>query len=102
MFAIEANERLYMKMDEETRPDFEKAGCEPFMLHRKSQVVITSYQAPPESALANPQRMKPWALMGFQAAQRKAQADMATKAKTKKQPREKAKTLKTQPSKPRR
>lgn len=74
MFALEAFNRLFIKADDENRPRFLEAGCEPFAYRNKDGREMTmSYFEPPECAFINPQKMKPWAVMGIEAAGRAPQ-----------------------------
>ncbi len=87
MFALESRGRLFIKTDEMNRAVFVEAGCEPFNPHSpKRRKVILPYFEPPENAFINPQKMKPWALLGWEAAQRafqKRPASRKRKAKSK-------------------
>jgi len=50
MFALIAYDTLYFKVDDATRPDYERAGMGPFTYEGKSEPVTMSYfQAPPEA-----------------------------------------------------
>ncbi len=71
MFALEAYGRLFLKVDDESRARFVEAGCEPFTYERAGQqAAVMSYFEPPEPAFANEQKMKPWAVAGWEAALR--------------------------------
>jgi DNA transformation protein len=83
MFALEAYGRLFIKTDDVNRAVFSDAGCEPFTYRNKDRKAIVSYFEPPESAFINPQKMKPWAVLGWEAAQRAFQKRPASKKKTK-------------------
>jgi len=82
MFALEYRGRLFIKTDEMNRACFVEAGCEPFNPHGpKRRKVILPYFEPPESAFISPQKMKPWALLGWEAAQRAYQKRPASRKK---------------------
>jgi DNA transformation protein len=50
MFALIAYDTLYFKVDDATRPDYERAGMGPFTYEGKNEPVTMSYyQAPPEA-----------------------------------------------------
>jgi len=69
--ALIANERLYLKADEQSRPAFERAGCAPFAYSRSDQAAVTlGYWSAPDEALDSPQGMAPWARLALAAALR--------------------------------
>jgi DNA transformation protein len=80
--AVVAAERLYLKVDAETRPLFEAAGCAPFVYDTKSGSMAMSYWSAPEAALESPAQMQPWARRSIEAALR-ARASKATPARRK-------------------
>jgi len=91
MIAIESRGRLFIKTDDLNRGVFIEAGCEAFNPHGpKRRKVILPYFEPPESAFINPQKMKPWAMLGWEAAQRAFQKRPASKKKARKSPAKKA------------
>jgi DNA transformation protein len=71
MFGLVANDALYLKVDERTRPAYEGRGLPAFSyLRRGKRVEIRSYhQAPPE-ALEDPEVLAEWAERAFHAALR--------------------------------
>lgn len=72
-FAIIARDRLYLKVDDETRARFEGAGCEPFVYEAKGgRRVSVGYYTAPEECLDAPHAMQPWARLAFTAALRLA------------------------------
>ena len=73
MFALIANDILYLKCDDQTRPRFEAAGSEPFMYVAKGRPrMATSYWRMPDEGMESPALAAPWAKLGFEAALRKA------------------------------
>ena len=68
--AIVAAERLYLKVDAQTRPSFAAAGGTPFVYDAKSGAVAMSYSSPPAEALESPALMRPWARLAVEAALR--------------------------------
>ena len=69
--AIVIDEAIHLKVDAETRPAFEAAGCEPFVYEAKGKAVPMSYWSVPEDALDSPQEFRPWAQRAWEAALRK-------------------------------
>jgi DNA transformation protein and related proteins len=73
MFALEAFGRLFIKADAENKSRFTEAGCLPFAYtYKDGREMVMSYFEPPESAFINPQKMRGWAMLGVEAALRKA------------------------------
>lgn len=78
MFGLVAWDRFFLKVDEETKEWFESRGCEPFV-YKKSDGTSArmSYYEPLEEAFSSSIKMKSWAMLGWQAAQRGAVAKPA-------------------------
>jgi len=73
MFGLVAEDRLYLRTDDESKGAYEERGCEPFVFGERNGVSIVSrYYEPPEAAFTNPHKMKPWALASWAATQRSA------------------------------
>ncbi len=68
MFALVADEVLYVKVDDESKPTFEAAGGEPFRLESKNAVM--AYYTVPDAALDDAEIMMHWARLGVDAAMR--------------------------------
>ncbi len=69
--AIVAFDRLYLKVDAETRAAFEAAGCEPFVYDRAAERAVSiSYFTVPPDAMESPALMQPWARLALGAALR--------------------------------
>lgn len=68
--ALIAFERLYLKADEQTRPQFVAAGCSPFVYDGKGRSVTLGYYSAPEEAMESPALMRPWARLALEAALR--------------------------------
>jgi DNA transformation protein and related proteins len=66
--AIIAWERLYLKVDADSRERFVAAGCEPFVYDAKGQGVTLGYYSAPAEAMDSPALMAPWARLALQAA----------------------------------
>jgi len=79
--ALIADERLYMKTDDRSRPAFEQAGSEPFAYSRRDRSAVTlGYWTAPEQALDSPPAMEPWARLSLAAALRAKAAKRSTPA----------------------
>ena len=59
--AVVIDEALYLKVDDQTRPAFEAAGCAPYVYRGQKTPITLSYWSLPEDALDSPQAMAPWA-----------------------------------------
>lgn len=71
MFGLVADERFYLRTDELSVEKFLERGCEPFVYEdRRGRPVQMKYYEVPESAFVNAQKMKPWALLAWEAALR--------------------------------
>lgn len=56
--AVIDEDRLYFKVDETNRPDFEKAGCEPFRPYNDERTM--SYYEVPIEVLEDVDRLRDW------------------------------------------
>ena len=71
MFALIADETLYLKADGASRSEFESLGLPPFSFAAKgAKKVIMSYWRAPEVCLDDPDQMTEWARKAFAAAMR--------------------------------
>lgn len=71
MFAILADDTLYLKSDESSRPSFEARGMGPFTYRRREKLVaLASYYEAPAEAFDDSESMAHWALPALQAALR--------------------------------
>jgi DNA transformation protein len=68
--AIVVGERLYLKVDAQTRADFEALACVPFVYDSAGQRVALGYFSAPEDAMESPPLMQPWARLALAAALR--------------------------------
>ena len=88
MFAIVMEQRLYLKVDEVNRPEFEALGLAPFTYAMKGRDVALSYWAAPDAIFDEPSVPVRWARSAWDAALRghlaKAQARERAKARLKK------------------
>ena len=81
-FALIAAERLYLKVDAQTRPAFEQAGGEPFVYDVKNGSVAFGYWSVPADAMESPVLMQPWARQALAAALRARAAKPSRNAAT--------------------
>lgn len=68
--ALIVDQRLFLKVDDLTKPTFRDAGCEPFVYGEKGKPMEMSYWSAPEAAMDSPGLMQPWAMLALQAAMR--------------------------------
>lgn len=93
MIGLISGDVLYLKVDDQTRERFRAADSGPFLYTRRGETVPTSYWSVPEAAMDSPQDMKPWLVLAFEAALRKANA-AASKVRPRKATTAKAKSTK--------
>ena len=86
MFAIVAYNRLYLKVDDLNRPEFEALGLKPFTYPMKGKDVALSYWAAPDAILDEPTEAVRWARSAWDAAARaylaKSEANERAKARS--------------------
>ncbi len=75
MFALVADDILYLKVDDVSRGAFAAAGLEPFRYTRKGKSYQMSYHAAPEDALEDAELLRDWARKAVEAAMRAARAE---------------------------
>ena len=86
--ALIAAQRLYLKVDAQTRAQFEAAGCTPFVYGGAGQALTLGYFSAPEDAIESPALMQPWARLALAAALRaRAAKPAAARPATKARPR---------------
>ena len=71
MFALVADDTLYLKADDASRAAFVAAGLEPFRYARKGKSYEMSYYAAPEEALEDAELLRDWARKAVDAAMRR-------------------------------
>jgi DNA transformation protein len=82
IFALIAEDTLYLKTDAENRADFDARGLGPFVFVQKDgDTIATSYCRAPEDALESPDAMAEWARLGYAAALRTAAKKRPGKAR---------------------
>ncbi|MEM1138753.1 MAG: TfoX/Sxy family protein [Pseudomonadota bacterium] len=92
MLALIADDELYLKTDQATRPHFEAEGLQPFVYEtRDGRRTVMSYYKVPEDSLDDAQTLRPWIDSAFGAARRthkpkkrRAQSKTAKKPPTEK------------------
>lgn len=80
MFALIADDVLYLKVDEANRSEFERAGATPFVYEAKGRRTAMSYFSAPDQALESRELAAPWARSAYSAALR-ARASKGTAAR---------------------
>lgn len=71
MFALLAEDELFLKTDAQNRPTFVSAGCRAWIYDGRRGPQETSYFRPPDEAHEDPEAMLPWATLALEAALRK-------------------------------
>ena len=67
--ALIIQDTLYLKVSDDTRAQFERAGCKPCTYAGKNdEVHVMSYYTAPEEAMESPAEMTPWARRALAAA----------------------------------
>lgn len=84
--AIVLADRLYLKVDAQSRGAFEAAGCEPFVYDAKTGSIAMDYFSVPPDALESPAAMRDWALGALQAALRSRAAQPVRRPRGKQSP----------------
>lgn len=72
MFALMIDDRLYFKIDEKTKADFEAIGSEAFTYKRGGKTIALSYFEAPEEVLDDGDEIIIWAGRAWEAARRSA------------------------------
>jgi len=89
-FAIMDDEAIYLKVDEESRAEFERRGLQPFVFEMKDgSSGAMSYYTAPEDIYDDEDELKRWATLALDAASRAAK--FKKKPKKKKAARQPAK-----------
>ena len=89
------NAKLFLKASDETRTQYEAAGCQRFVYDMKGVPKSVNYYAAPDDAMESPDAMLPWARLALRCAL-EAKATAKPKAKTIAKPTAKSKAT-TQP-----
>lgn len=72
MFGLIADGQLFLKVDDVTKPDFQAAGCRPFVYEGGGKSMEMGYWTPPADAADDAYALLPWARRAVDAAQRAA------------------------------
>lgn len=72
MFALVANNELYLKVDKENQPDFEEMGLQAFGFEKDGKEFKMSYFQAPEEAMEDSEILSSWASGAYGAAMRAA------------------------------
>ena len=73
MFALVADDTIYLKVDDVNRADFERENLQPFRYAGTDrEVAVMSYYQPPAAALDDRELLCEWARQGLAAAERAA------------------------------
>lgn len=72
MFGLIVDNVFYLKVDDESRKEFEELGLFPFSYEKQGKKVSLGYMQAPEEALERTEIMTLWANKGFGAALRAA------------------------------
>ena len=91
MFALIADDVLYLKADEASRGEFERAGSEPLVYDARGRRTTMAYWRAPEEAMESRELAAPWARTALAAALRARSAKpprRTPKRKPKRRPRE--------------
>lgn len=70
MFALIADDVLYLKADDLNRPALQQAGSAPFTYKAKGKATVMSYWRAPDEAMESPAAALPWARAAYAAALR--------------------------------
>lgn len=70
IFALVVGGELYLKIDEETRPEFEAVGSEPFVYDGGKKAVTMPYRRMPAECYDDPEVLERFAGLAFDAAAR--------------------------------
>lgn len=81
-FALIAHDTLYLKTDEQNRPDYIKAKSKPFSFESSREgLVITSYWQCPDAVLRDTRKLRCWTEKALDAARRVKAARPKRKAR---------------------
>lgn len=72
MFALVADDVLYFKVDELSKPEFDALELTPFVFEKNGRKSSMSYHVPPASAVDDAEELCDWARKGHEAALRAA------------------------------
>jgi len=87
IFAIITESRLYFKVDDRTKPEFEAVGSEPFVYEGKHGQVTMSYMTVPDSILENSEELPLWIDKACAVSSQSKKSKKAPRAKKRSTPR---------------
>lgn len=70
MFALVAEDTLYLKVDAHTQAQFAATGSQPFVYAGKGKSITMSYWRAPDDCLESPPAMRAWCALAWDAALR--------------------------------
>jgi len=82
MFALIADARLFLKVDDETDRRFAEAGCKSFSYARgEGRRIVMSYREAPAGTTEDPEALLPWAALALEAARRARARKLSRKSR---------------------
>jgi DNA transformation protein len=72
MFALIADNELFLKTDAESEDEFRERGLQPFTYNKKGKLIKMSYYQAPEEVMEDSDMMNEWGNKGYSAAVRAA------------------------------
>ena len=92
MFGLVADEVRYLKVDQETIPDYEAQGLGSFVYEKKGRKMAMSYNQAPEDAMDSSFDVCEWAEKAYRAARRTKQKTPASRSPRRPRPSKKKQT----------
>lgn len=83
MFALIADEMIYLKVDAENARDFEREDLQPFTYAARNRLVELSYRRMPDRLYDDPEELGRWAQAALAAARRARATSSGRRARTK-------------------
>jgi DNA transformation protein len=80
MFALVANERLYLKTDAQSEAAFTALGLQPFTYARQGATARLNYHEAPAEIFEDPQEAARWARLAWEAVLRSGQPPRSSRA----------------------
>ncbi len=87
MFALVSGDRLYLKTDDVSRPQFEAKRLPPFEYTRQGKTMATSYYEAPAEVFEDRDEAAAWARVAWEAVLRKGAPGRKAKSKTQPKPK---------------
>lgn len=81
IFALVADDVLYLKADDASADAFHRLGLGPFLYDKAGKTMAMSYYLAPEGILDDPEEARAWAVLAFEAALRAKKPPLDAKAK---------------------